>query len=38
MSAKATTKPPPSQKGRAPMPGSTALDEGIDADVFGDSE
>jgi len=38
MSAKATTKPPPSQKGRAPMPGSAALDEGIDVDVFGDSE
>jgi len=38
MSAKATTKPQPSQKGGAPMPGSAALDEGIDVDVFGDSE
>jgi hypothetical protein len=38
MSAKATTKPPPSQKGGAPMPGSATLDEGIDADVFGDSD
>jgi hypothetical protein len=37
MSAKATTKPPAAQKGSAPMPGSAALDEGIDADVFGDS-
>lgn len=36
-SAKATQKPPPAQKGGAPMPGSATLDEGIDADVFGDS-
>lgn len=37
MSAKATTKPPPQQKGSAPMPGNAALDEGSGMDVFGDS-
>ncbi len=36
-SVKAGSKPPPSQKGREPMPGSASLDEGIEADVFGDS-
>jgi hypothetical protein len=38
MSAKATTKPQPSQKRGGPAPGSAPLDEGIDVDVFGDSE
>lgn len=38
LSAKATTRPPEPEKGGAPMPGSATLDEGIDADVFGDSE
>jgi hypothetical protein len=38
MSVKAATKSPSSEQGRAPMPGSAALDEGIDVDVFGGSE
>lgn len=38
LSAKATTRPPEPQKGGGPMPGSATLDEGMDADVFGDSE
>ncbi|HEU4462606.1 MAG TPA: hypothetical protein VFR75_08435 [Solirubrobacterales bacterium] len=38
LSAKATTRPPEPQKGGGPMPGSAPLDEGIDVDVFGDSE
>jgi hypothetical protein len=37
-SAKAAQRPAPSQKGGGPMPGSATLDEGIDVDVFGDSE
>jgi len=36
-SAKATTRPKRSQKGRAPMPGSAPLDEGSGVDVFGGS-
>jgi hypothetical protein len=37
-SAKAMTRPASARKGSAPMPGSAALDEGIDADVFGKAE
>jgi hypothetical protein len=37
VSAKAITRPASAQKGSAPMPGSAALDEGTDLDVFGDS-
>jgi hypothetical protein len=38
ISVKAATRSPASQKGGEPMPGSAALDEGIDVDVFGDSD
>jgi len=38
MSAKATRRPQPPRKRGEPIPGSAALDEGIDVDVFGDAE
>jgi hypothetical protein len=38
LSVRATPGPPAPRKNREPMPGSAALDEGIDVDVFGDSE
>ena len=38
LSVEEATEPAVSPKGPAVMPGSTALDEGIDADVFGESE
>lgn len=37
VSAKATTRPPTSQKGSKPMPGSAALDEGMDVDIFSET-
>ena len=38
LSVRATPGPPAPRKNREPMPGSAALDEGMDVDVFGDSE
>lgn len=38
VSVQGSTAPPAPRNSREPMPGSAALDEGIDADVFGDSD